>query len=172
MDYLQIFFDQHIARWEDSNTPSLFLDNNNRLFYDELTKELSGNNWLIFTVIKSKDIPISFHFGFDYNNKIIWYKPSFEISLSKHSPGEVLLKGLLEFAIRNNKDELDFTVGNESFKMRFSNELRKNYNLRIFKHRIDFFIPNVIYVSKRFLKSGMRKELFVRFCKNLLRQAI
>lgn len=157
--YLEAFFNQHINRWIGSKSPSLFEDKINKILFRQLTDELTKNKWIVFTVIKSKDVPIAFHFGFDYNNKFIWYKPSFEKSLSKYSPGEVLLKELLEYAIESKKDEFDFTVGKEPFKLRFSNKIRHNYNLKIFKSKVDFKIEKGIYYIKQLLNSGRKKVI-------------
>ena len=164
--YLRSFFDQHIERWKRSNAPSLFEDKTNRLFYEELTRELSCKGWLAFTVIKSKGIQIAYHFGFDYNNKFIWYKPSFDISLSKHSPGEVLLKELLEYAIKSKKDEFDFTVGKESYKSRFSNKIGKNYDFHVFKYKSEFITCCIINAVKQMMmlrfKSMFRNNMFLQ----------
>lgn len=149
LNYLKPFFEQHICRWENSGTPSLFSRRNNKLFFEALVKKMCMKKWIIFTVIRSKGITIAFHFGFDYNNVILWYKPTYNPAFSRHSPGQVLLKELLDYAIAEQKDEFDFTVGNEPFKKRFSNRIRKNQTYCIFQSAAEFRIEQSLNFMRR-----------------------
>lgn len=155
--YLKEFFDQHILRWKNSRTPSLFLEEKNRIFYEELTRKICIHRWLIFSVIKSKGVPIAFHFGFDHNNIIMWYKPTFNPSFSKYSPGQVLLKELLDYAIFGGKEELDFTIGQEPFKKRFSNTVRRNLSFFIYQKSIDYEMKKTYDSLCRFGSNLFRK---------------
>ena len=134
MSYLDLFFDQHIQRRAQTDTPSLFLDERQRAFYRELVRALAPTGWLLFSVVLFNQTPIAFHFGFEYGNRIIWYKPAFNVDYAKHSPGEVLIKYLLEYALERQVVEFDFTIGEEAFKYRFANHTRLNYAVRVFRH--------------------------------------
>ncbi len=131
--YLPVFFKQHIERWANTPYPSLFNEQKNQDFYEVLAEKLLPNKSLLFSVVELDGIPLSFHYGFDYNAKIIWYKPSFNMDYAKHSPGLLMIRHLLRHALANDKTELDFTIGDEAFKKRFTNTERYNYNIRIFK---------------------------------------
>ena len=121
---LDHFFSQHIARWEQTPFPSLFTENKQQLFYKCLTELTSEKNWLRFTVINWQDKAIAYHFGFHFKSSFLWYKPSFDIGLASHSPGEVLLRQLLLQAIRENANIFDFGLGDEAFKKRFATHTR------------------------------------------------
>jgi CelD/BcsL family acetyltransferase involved in cellulose biosynthesis len=69
--------------------------------------------------------PIAYHFGFELDGVLTWYKPSFDPELQQRSPGEVLIKLLLDDALARDLDEFDFTVGSEAFKFRFANLIRQ-----------------------------------------------
>ncbi len=154
MKHLQSFFQQHIERWGATETQSLFLDQKNCSFYKEIVMNMTDKGWIIFTVIESDGKPVAFHFGFTYNNRIIFYKPTFEISMSKYSPGQVLIKELLDFAVSNNFDEFDFTVGDETYKRRFANKFGENISYKIFqKYRIYWF-----YKKMNTIRENMRKH--------------
>ena len=144
--YLEAFFRQHIARCTMTNYDSLFLNEKNKRFYRKLLEELLPKHRVLFSVIEYNDIPISFHFGFDYNNIIIWYKPSFDIAFYKHSPGQMMVKHLIDYATSNNKNELDFTIGEEAFKRRFSNQIKRNTCMKIYTNKIYCYLD----CSKRF----------------------
>jgi predicted ATP-grasp superfamily ATP-dependent carboligase/CelD/BcsL family acetyltransferase involved in cellulose biosynthesis len=130
------FFEQHIARWKNSPDPSLFVDERNRTFYRTLTRALDGSGWLLFSVIELNGQPAALHYGFDYNNTVVWYKPSFDPELASVSPGNVMVRHLIDYAVQRKRRELDFTVGNEPFKQRFTNLTRKTVHLRIFRNAL------------------------------------
>jgi len=122
---LDVFFQQHISRWEITPYPSLFLDTSQCEFYKHLVRAGSKAGWLRFTSVYWNEQPIAFHFGFSYRGVYLWYKPSFEIKLAKRSPGEVLLKQLFIAANQENDDVFDFGLGDEAFKNRFANRIEK-----------------------------------------------
>jgi CelD/BcsL family acetyltransferase involved in cellulose biosynthesis len=131
--YLDAFFEQHIARWRDTDSASLFLDGPNMAFYRRLTKRLSPSGWLLFSVVELDDKPVAFHYGFNYGGSLIWYKPAFDVAYAKQSPGLVLLDHLIGYAVDHRLHELDFTLGDEPFKRRFTNHVRRNCRIRIFR---------------------------------------
>jgi CelD/BcsL family acetyltransferase involved in cellulose biosynthesis len=128
---LHEFFDQHVRRWLDTSSPSLFTTDTARAFYTTLTRYLDKTDWLRFTDIRLDGRLAAAHFGFFYAGRFIWYKPTYEPALAKHSPGEVLLKRLIEKAQADNATEFDFTIGEEAFKYRFATKVRDVVTLHI-----------------------------------------
>ena len=53
-----------------------------------------------------------------------WYKPSFDPAFARRSPGEVLLRALIEQAHVEGATYFDFGLGDEAFKARFATERR------------------------------------------------
>lgn len=143
IENLDIFFNQHISRYSLKQDESLFLNKKNRLFYKKLIDNMKGTEWIIFSILTYNESPIAYHFGFLYNGILTWYKPAFDIDIKSKSPGTVMLKKLIEYAIENGADELDYTIGNEPFKKRFSNHLRHNNNIWIGKNMKDFYIRSL-----------------------------
>ena len=127
LPWLDEFFEQHMARWEQTAYPSMFNDEKQRLFFKALSVMADGTGWLRFTVVMWKEKAIAFHFGFNYRESFFWYKPTFDISLANHSPGEVLLKHLLMQAIEEKAHTFDFGLGDEAFKKRFASSTRCVY---------------------------------------------
>lgn len=124
--HLPLFFEQHVSRWAGTAYPSLFEKQSNRDFYRRLVAELCPSGRLLFSILSLDGQPAAFHFGFLSNAKLLWYKPTFDVRLARHSPGEVLLGGLIEHALEQRFDALDFTRGAEPFKSRFAS--RVSYN--------------------------------------------
>ena len=140
LEYLRTFFDQHVARRGLTDSPSRFLDPTECSFYRTLVHKLFPKGWLRFDIVLFNNHPIAFHFGFEYRNKFIWYKPTFDVQYWKKSPGEVLIKFLLEDAIEKGLEEFDFTIGSEPFKRRFSNKIRHNNRLIVFRSLVDYWM--------------------------------
>lgn len=154
-EFLPEFFQQHMDRRAIAGGVSKFRDKQIREFYQCLANKLLAQDWLRFSVVKFDEIPIAFHFGFEYFGKFVWYKPTFNTDYLKKSPGEVLIKFLLEDAIAKNLDEFDFTIGNEAFKQRFANVERVNHGVEAVKNRHLFLLLNFTDWFKAFAKRHM-----------------
>jgi CelD/BcsL family acetyltransferase involved in cellulose biosynthesis len=151
---LEPFFEQHIQRWSNTNSQSLFLNEKNREFYRKVTKYLDRSGCLRFTVLSLNDCMIAAHFGFLQAGRFIWYKPTFDPQLAKFSPGEVLLKRLIEQAQSEGASEFDFTIGDEAFKYRFATKCRNVVNL----HITDSWCLSALRRTRVFLSKHLRKN--------------
>lgn len=143
------FFKQHTERREAAQDRSLFDDARNRKFYQNLVNTLDPKKELRFAVLSLDGEPIAFHFGFEFDSRLIWYKPSFAQKLSRQSPGEVLIKYLLEYAIDKKLAEFDFAVGDEAFKLRFASKVRSMYRVTIFRRKLDQQLERWVHFGRR-----------------------
>ena len=132
---LDPFFTQHRARWAGSPYPSLFHDPRQRALYRALVRELSGSGWLRFTEVHLDGAVVAAHLGFVQGGRYYWYKPCFDPALAHLSPGEVLLKHLIERAVEEAVAEFDFTIGDEPFKQRFATRSRTVRRLHVTRSR-------------------------------------
>lgn len=150
---LETFFAQHVARWEGTGSLSLFVSPANRAFYRELTRTLAAADWLLFTSVELDDRPIAFHFGFDYQGAMTWYKPCFDVAYASKSPGLALVSHLIRRAIETKRRELDFTVGDEAFKRRFTTAMRKTVHIQIFRDTTRYLLAQ----SRRKVIAAVKK---------------
>ena len=97
--------------------------------------------------------PIAFHYGFNYAGSLIWYKPTFDVAQAKHSPGLVMLDHLIGYALDHRLRELDFTLGDEAFKRRFTNHVRQNVSVQIFRGAIN----HAIALSRQGISTQLRR---------------
>ncbi len=162
--YLDVFFEQHVERRAATDAPSLFLDPGMREFFRALVRSLPLE-WLLFSVVLFNDEPIAMHFGFEYGGRITWYKPAFDTKYAKHSPGEVLIKYLLEYALERNVQELDFTIGDEPFKYRFANHTRHNHAARIYKRWAPYRLSRLLLDARAAVE---RRPALARAARRLL----
>jgi len=154
--YLEDFFAQHIKRWQGSLYPSLFLDEVNKEFYRCMVQGLP-QGWITFTVIQFKDHILGYHLGFSYGKSFVWYKPTFNKVFGQHSPGQVLLQEVMEYANAQGFEEFDLGVGKDPYKHRFGNKVRRNNSFKVFSSRgayLCYYIPLAIQwrVSRLFAK--------------------
>jgi len=154
--YLEQFFDQHITRWRHSSTPSLFTNPHNQNFYHELATRLLSSGKLAFACMTLDGRPLAFHFGFIYDRRYFWYKPSFDIRYQHHSPGTLMLRLLLLRALKLGCDEFDFTIGNEPFKYRYSNVTRHNQCLHVFPQCPAYLLRRLGLIIRIWLKRLLR----------------
>lgn len=152
---LEPFFDQHVARWKGTSSPSLFEDPNQRGFYRNLTTELSETGWLRYTEIRLDDLLAAAHFGFSMNGSFIWYKPSYSPEIADLSPGVVLIRRLLLLAMEEGASEFDFTIGDEDFKRRYATEERIVDDIHICRSQLEATLLR----AKIQLRKGVRAGL-------------
>ena len=154
---LPAFFDQHRRRWRTVGKYSLFSETRQMRFYETLAGALHARGWLQFSVVEFNGEPIAFHFGFDYGGCLTWYKPSFETRYAEHSPGLLLTRQLIEDGLKRSRRELDFTVGDEAFKGRFSSHYRYNLNFGVYPGGVTRAIAVFVRDLRRFVSGCMRR---------------
>jgi len=133
--YLPVFFAQYIEQRTGTRAAKFFGRPEAQEFYSTLARSMLRAGWLHFSVLECGGRPVSFHFGFEYRGRLYWYKPCYDPAVARMSPGKVLLSHLIRDALERNLDELDFTVGAEAFKYRYTRTQRTNVTLRAFSGR-------------------------------------
>jgi CelD/BcsL family acetyltransferase involved in cellulose biosynthesis len=142
---LDAFFDQHVARWAPTGSPSLFLKEHNRALYRRLVREFSGSGRLVFTEVALDGAPVASHFGFVSEADLIWYKPAFDLRLASVSPGEVLIRELFLYAAALGLTGVDFT--------RFCNQERATLTFVRYQRRADAIAARGARAGKEFAKA-------------------
>lgn len=155
---LDTFFRQHIERRELAQDKSQFLRVEEREYYKKLVETLSRSGILRFATVRFNGEPVAYHLGFEYGGRFIWYKPTFATQYLKKSPGEVLLKFLMEDSIAKKLSEFDFTIGEESFKYRFSNGRRTIIRMNIYRNPWRGRAVRISQRLKRVAKSTLRRS--------------
>ena len=123
---LPALFSQHIARWQGTAHPSLFLDETNQRFYRQMVEQMADTGAVLFTTVTVGERLAALHLGLRSRGDLLWYKPSFDPALRHTGPGEVLLNALLLKAQALDAQALDFTRGDEAFKRRFASQFADN----------------------------------------------
>ncbi len=130
---LSEFIDLHIERWKATASPSMFRDDSSVRLYQGLIENCVP---LVWSGLYLDDELVAGHIGIVDRKSLLWYKPAYSTSHSKLSPGEILLREVIRYAIENNYHSLDFTRGDEPYKYRYANLTMANENLVICRRRI------------------------------------
>ena len=123
LNHLDAFFEQHIARWAVTPTPSAFLGQRSRLFLERLTRAMADTGWLRFTRIDWNGKPIAFQYGFCYRGRYFKEISTHALDMRRNSPGQVLLRQLLVAAIDEGVRIFDFGIGDQAYKRRFATQV-------------------------------------------------
>ena len=110
-------------RYKKTNVWNMFKSNNYKNFYYELIKSDFNFLKLHVSAIKVDKSYISTHFGF-FNYETFYYlMPSFDnVNFGSYSGGNILLENLINFTKSNFIQVFDFTIGNEGYKKKWTNE--------------------------------------------------
>lgn len=165
---LEQLFRQHIMRWEGSHTPSMFNDENYRRFFIELMKKLIPAGLADIIYIHFQKKPAAFLLVFKYNDVFSDYMTTSDLSLSKHSPGRVLLKLSLESEASKRFKVYDFMRGGHKYKLKYANRIVRLYNVMMHKNMILFILDYMSCKMEFLIKQNERLyEFFLRFEKKL-----
>lgn len=125
-DDIKFIKNTHIERWKFDNSPSPF---KNPLRQKEYTQHKKNK---LLTVLKIDNTWLAYHYGMVFKNTLLWHTPVINIKYLNYSPLEILLYETAEYCKTNGIYILDLGLGDEPYKMRFSNNKRIVY---------DFFFP-------------------------------
>jgi CelD/BcsL family acetyltransferase involved in cellulose biosynthesis len=120
------FAETHMARFRATGRTSNLASPERRVFLEELAKLLSEPGWLMLTRMMSGEKILAWNYGFQFQDTLFWYQPTFDDGLEKYSPGFCLLTKLIEEAADNPAlTVVDLGLGDEEYKERFANQTRK-----------------------------------------------
>ncbi|MGH9362137.1 MAG: GNAT family N-acetyltransferase, partial [Thermoanaerobaculia bacterium] len=159
-EHLPRLFEQHRLRRVLGGGPSRFEDPSFCALYERLAEELDPGAELRFSLLELNGKPLAYHFGFELDGKLLWYKPTFDVDWWEQSPGEVLLRHLILYVRDHGLRELDFTCGDEPFKRRFANVIRENSLLSFYPAGVRGRGRRALQRAREGLKR--RKSLYAR----------
>ena len=125
-DALEAIVSAQVSRFLASGRVSPLLDPERRAFLTELGDLLAQAGWLKISQLAVNGRPIAWNYGFCFEGSWFWYLPSFRIEYEHTSPGSCLLRLLVEEACADSTLRwLDLGLGDESYKVRFANNVRQ-----------------------------------------------
>jgi CelD/BcsL family acetyltransferase involved in cellulose biosynthesis len=134
LSILPEFIELHIRNWELKRQSSLFLQPENCHFYEYLIEELADGS-IGLDVLSVNDKIIAAHFGFNWDQRIYYYKPCYDPDYSSRRPGKLLLSYIIRRALQSEVTEVDLLNGLEPYKLQYASGIRTTGSLRIYRSR-------------------------------------
>ena len=129
-------------------------------FMDGMVVGFSKPGWTRLGVLYVNEQPIAAQLWFVLHGKASIFRLSYNEAWKQYSPGSILTRFLMEYVIDTDKvKEIDFLVGNESYKQDWMSERREFYAWSCVKSvkpagRLELFVGSM----KRMLKSILRNK--------------
>jgi CelD/BcsL family acetyltransferase involved in cellulose biosynthesis len=141
--HLDEFMNIHIAQRAAKGQESLFLNTEDRVFYMRLTEDLEPYNALRMDLLTLDDRIVAAHVGFDWSDRIYYYKPCHDPVFNSHSPGKLLLAHILCGAFQLGTEEVDLLKGREPYKEKYASDIRTTGTLMIYRSRSDALLQKL-----------------------------
>ncbi|MBI4843155.1 MAG: GNAT family N-acetyltransferase [Nitrospirae bacterium] len=161
-EFLQAFFEMHRERQSEKLGESIFDKQEYRDFFTELAAVFHDAGLLDFSVLKVRGKIISAVFAIKCNGVFFYWVPAFDSGYIKYSPGKVHLEMLLEKCFDSGYKEFDLMRGGEDYKYKWANESSGNYELRIYRGKLSFFLGAARESARNRLKIIYNKNSFIR----------
>ncbi len=119
---LEQFFVVHDEKWLSQGQPGRFHNPRHRRHFVAIVRRL-WNQGLQFTALRCGGADVFTSICFVSDGWVLLYRPALRLAYAKFSPGTVFVSMLLEEACRTGMKGIDFLLGAEPFKFRWSNNV-------------------------------------------------
>ena len=117
-------------RYKKTNVWNMFGISYYKNFYYDLIRSNFNFLKIHISAVKVGNNFISTHLGFFDNETYYYLMPSFDnVNYKSYSGGNILLENLIKFAESKNINVFDFTIGNESYKQKWTNETNELFDV-------------------------------------------
>jgi CelD/BcsL family acetyltransferase involved in cellulose biosynthesis len=125
---VDVLFDLHDRRWQGAST---LASPRARSFHAAFAAAALERGWLRLWFLELDGEPVASWYGWRLGDRYSFYNGGFDPSLSKLSPGMVLLARVLESSFEEGARTFDFLLGDESYKSRFADLTRAVHDLTL-----------------------------------------
>ncbi|HZS03662.1 MAG TPA: GNAT family N-acetyltransferase [Blastocatellia bacterium] len=133
---LQKFYRLHTARYLINGRPSIYDPEKQsslcRLL-DPLAERLSRRGGVCLPALFFDGEPIALTLGFEHRGALALYAMTFDVGVMGTSPGEILVLEVARHCRAAGMRKLDFGIGDEGYKARFTNAQRQNCEVAVYR---------------------------------------
>jgi len=123
----------HQSRWCTGPSGGVFASERSQQFHKEIVHVLSERGRISIDLLQLNGRPLAAIYGLVYEDVYYFYLPGFDPeALSRASPGQLLLYHCIEQAIRDGEHTVDLLQGVQSYKLEWSNDLRRSLTVRYY----------------------------------------
>ncbi len=120
---------------------------------------LAWHEWQVGYVLYVNDKPCAFWIGSVYGKRFLSEFLGFDPAYKKYEPGTILLMKIIDDFCENNIEELDFGVGEASYKKRFGDEHWEEESVYIFAPTLKGIKLNFARTATSFLSQFAERML-------------
>lgn len=114
---LPVLLEQKSSGYRSLGVDDLFDSDDSRRFVQRLSRGDSGTRVLLCALTVGDDIVASF-WGPVFGTRLYYLFPAYsQDEFARYSPGNILLRFIMGWCLENGVDVLDFTVGDEPYKL-------------------------------------------------------
>ena len=147
----------HQRRWSTGSSGGVFASERSERFHREIVQVLSERGRVSFDLLWLDARPIAAIYGFSYQGVYYFYLPGFDpATLSKASPGLLLLYHRIEQAIRDGEHTVDLLWGAEPYKLECATGLRRSVTLRYYNRHASALGLKLLESAKHAVKILVR----------------
>jgi len=121
--------------WKESSGTSITTQAHSRNFYDVFLPKAAERGWLHCVLLELEGTPAAFDMGVLHGGKYYMLKTSYDQAWQDVSPGFVLRAHVIEQLCMMGVTEHDFLGDPEPWKLRWTDEIRKHWNLYLYNTR-------------------------------------
>jgi CelD/BcsL family acetyltransferase involved in cellulose biosynthesis len=162
---LDTYFEVHDKKWLSEGYPGRFQSASERRRYLALLRRFWGRG-IHFSTLRLDSVDVSYHFGFLSGGWLLWYRPTYRPEFCGFSPSKVHVSMLIEEGYRQQWRGLDFLLGEESYKLKWSNQSVDVVSVCAGFQRWSpsylWFTEARPFVRKKLLKAYMRMRVAVQ----------
>lgn len=132
-DGLEDAVDTFLSLMENDSAKADFLTEAMRTQFHRMCETAFDHGWLQMAFLTVSNEPTFGYVNFDFGNRIWVYNSGFDPAHFDLSPGWVLMGNLIQWAIGEGREAVDFLRGDESYKYRLGGENRFISRLKIYR---------------------------------------
>jgi CelD/BcsL family acetyltransferase involved in cellulose biosynthesis len=104
-----------------------------RAFHRDVSRRFLERGWLELLWLEVNGRPIAMQYNFDFHGTTHYYLSGFDPEWQQFSPGLVLMGRAMARAIDRGRSEFDFLRGDEPYKARWANRLRRTTTVEVLR---------------------------------------
>lgn len=145
---LEDLFAQHMERRDQTPFPSQFNSDTVRRFYRQAIERMHPRSWVLLSSLTLNEKFLALYLAFHYRDTLYLYTTSFNGAYATRSPGQVILRYLFDYCVEHGIRQMDFARGGEGYKDRFSNTVRQNRKIIIYRTWLARFTANAFHTFR------------------------
>jgi CelD/BcsL family acetyltransferase involved in cellulose biosynthesis len=102
-------------------------------FHRDVSRRFLDRGWVELISLEVKGRPIAMQYNFDFRGTTHYYLSGFDPEWQRFSPGHVLMGRAMASAIARGRSEFDLLRGDEPYKTRWANGVRRTMTLEILR---------------------------------------